>query len=665
MQIITRTGQLVRVALKGSDHTRTSAFWPTVWLILTLVAVKASYVKFSTYWTWARFRDYLSWLYVQWLAAASQVDVLFALGAGILAASALWITRRRPRFGNMIWSAFLFFGSASVIYAVISRQVFAYYYAPLTYQLLALVGEPARLRSSLETFLTVPFIAALAGLPIVYTLLAWGSRRMEAPRSLAAKTSARVGLCIAVLLWLLLGRRLMDTGWFKAQDHYVTESPHWTLLKSTLTATLGAQTSIHAATALPEDVREFTHASENPLHEPAQGALNLSPGTRPRNVILIVLESVGSRYLGLCDSKLDTTPRLLAEQRNALVFDRYYAPVAWTTYSLISLLSSQRPPMQAYNQLSFHTAKPEGTSLATVLREQGYRTAFMGAGDPDWASKGFLDRNGFEEVMRDKELPGAKQSHRRKKRSEFSSWGQQDRVLFDGMREWIGKNHGQPFFLMAWTEQTHNPYKLSPEQAELVPPEVKQNSLGRYMTLIRDADDQIGKLLDNLRESGLAENTLVVITGDHGEAFGQPHGGSGHGFTVYDEEVRVPLMLWNPRLFRGGGQSKVIGSHTDLAPTLLDVLGLPPPKGWDGRSLFAAERPPRTYLFAAAWGQYLLGVREEDWKYIYDARGGREELYDLSTDPDEQKNLAASHTERAWRLRQRLAAWLQVEHSHH
>ncbi len=109
----------------------------------------------------------------------------------------------------------------------------------------------------------------------------------------------------------------------------------------------------------------------------------------------------------------------------------------------------------------------------------------------------------------------------------------------------------------------------------------------------------------------------------------------------------------------------MIGSHTDLAPTVLDVLGLPPPKEWDGRSLFAAERPPRTYLFAAAWGQYLLGVREEDWKYIYDARGGREELYDLSTDRDEQKNLAASQTERACRLRQRLAAWLQVEQSRH
>jgi lipoteichoic acid synthase len=397
--------------------------------------------------------------------------------------------------------------------------------------------------------------------------------------------------------------------------------------------------------------------SEDTSSQRRPGMFDPSPGTRPRNVILIVLESVGTRYLSLYGSKVDTTPRLVTEQGNALVFDRYYAPVAWTAYSLISLATSRRPKMEVYNTLFFGASSSEGGSLATVLKEHGYRTAFMAAGDLDWASQGLLQRNGFNEVQRMEDVPATKT---------ISSWGAQDLSLFDGISKWIGKRGSQPFFLMAWTGQTHHPYKLAPgqEQIELLPPDMKtkeKNDLGRYVSLIREVDTLIGRLLDHLRTSGLADDTLVVVTGDHGEAFGRLHHVSGHGFTVYDEEVRAPLFLWNPRLFPRGGHSDVIGSQTDLAPTLLDVLGVPQPAGWDGRSLFAAGRPPRTYLFAAAWGSYLLGVREENWKYIYDVRGGQEELYDLAADVDEQKDVAAAQPDRAHRLRQRLAAWLQVE----
>jgi arylsulfatase A-like enzyme len=73
---------------------------------------------------------------------------------------------------------------------------------------------------------------------------------------------------------------------------------------------------------------------------------------------------------------------------------------------------------------------------------------------------------------------------------------------------------------------------------------------------------------DQMKSPGLADSTLAAITGDHGEAFGALHRVSGHGFTVYDEEVRVPLVLWNPVLFAGAGRSARVGSHVDLNATL-------------------------------------------------------------------------------------------------
>jgi arylsulfatase A-like enzyme len=94
----------------------------------------------------------------------------------------------------------------------------------------------------------------------------------------------------------------------------------------------------------------------------------------------------------------------------------------------------------------------------------------------------------------------------------------------------------------------------------------------------------------------------------------------------------------------------------DVNPTLTHLLGLPPSHQWEGRSLLAKSRSPRAYFYAAN-DDYLLGVREDHFKYIFNATRGKEELYDLTADPDEQTNVAAQHPQRCKVLRQRLAAW--------
>jgi len=153
----------------------------------------------------------------------------------------------------------------------------------------------------------------------------------------------------------------------------------------------------------------------------------------------------------------------------------------------------------------------------------------------------------------------------------------------------------------------------------------------------------------------------VIVTGDHGQGFGWPHATWGHGFRVYDENVRVPLMIWNPRLFPTARRSAQVTSHVDINPTVAELMGLPAAPDWQGRSVFAPDRPPRAYFYAAN-DLYLLGVREGKWKYIYDATRAREELYDLANDPDEQRSLAAANTERCRVLRQRLASWRSFAH---
>jgi arylsulfatase A-like enzyme len=148
---------------------------------------------------------------------------------------------------------------------------------------------------------------------------------------------------------------------------------------------------------------------------------------------------------------------------------------------------------------------------------------------------------------------------------------------------------------------------------------------------------------------------LVVITGDHGEAFGFPHHFRFHGTSLYQEAVNVPLVLWNPTLFKSG-KSDAIGAHVDLNPTIFDLLGIPLPSSWQGHSLMDPGRPQRAY-FSSNTGYLLEGMRQGNDKFIYNQTLARQELFDLASDPTEQRNLDRQKPELCSLYRERLTVW--------
>jgi arylsulfatase A-like enzyme len=628
-------GELTPAPARGSA----SAFWPALWLGVCLAAAKAAHWSLPEP-NLRRLSEYATDLWV-----SAHADLLFAAVFGLAAAIALRAAAGRPRAWRWTYAAVLALGAVCVLYAVASVRIFAYLRSPLTYPLLYLAGDMASMRSSIGSFLDQGTLALLLGGPAAFLLAVRATRRWPVPRLLASR-----GLVVAGVVLLGLGvwgaRRALDGRWGDRDDRLIAKSPHWAILASYGSELVGSPAEPLDVAFGPAELGDFETPSVSPGFQRPAG---VAP---PRNVILLVLESTGTRYLGLYGGRYPTTPRLEREAASALVFDDFYSHAGLTANALASLSLSIYPYM-TWREYTVEYPGHPGATLADLLGPRGYRTAFIHSGDLAYVGQDrFLRGRGFDVLWGAGELPGA---------APLTSWGVEERHLTDGVLRFIDQDRARPFFVTAWTSQSHHPYEPSPA-APLVdffagrplPPD--DYDLGRYLNTLAEVDRQVGRLFDGLRARGLAEDTLVVITGDHGEAFGDPHDAWGHGSRLWEENVRVPLMIWSPRLFSGGGRSATIGGHVDVNPTVADLLDLPPAPSWQGRSLFAPGRPPRTYFYAAR-DSYLLGVRENALKYVYDATRGRDALYDLAADPDERRNLAADHSDTCRRLRSRLAAW--------
>jgi arylsulfatase A-like enzyme len=617
-------------------------FWAAVWLAIALIAVKAYYLGVPAALTLTGGRDY-----VLDLAAISFVDALFAGSVWACGRAALRLAGGRRAATRAVIVAVLAFSALSCLYALASVFFFGVFGGFLTYPLLALVGDVRMLRSSVTAQVTRHTVLGLAGLPLVYLALVRGTmRQMKAG---TGPSWRHHGIALAALgVWVIVGQQFFAREWTTRRDRQVAENAQWVFVSSWWQAIAGDGAVRMGERFTAADLTDFEPLVRGPARRPRDA--RLLAARRPPNVILVVLESVAARWTSLNRGPYETTPNLKAESARGLVFDNVYAHIGRSSNSLGSILVSAYPKLD-FRDLTEEYPRLPGTSIASVFRDRGYRTAFLTPSDLNWAAwDTFLDRRGFGDQIDYHGLPCAEL---------LSSWGVEDRCMVDGMIEFIEREAARPFFVMAWSQQTHHPYDVSPgvPLLEFVrEPFTDAYDLNRYLNVLHETDRHLGRLFDAIRRAGLDQDTLIVVTGDHGQAFGNPHDSYMQGHMVYEEDVNVPLLLWYPRLYRSATRSATIGSHVDLAPTIADLAGLPAAPDWQGRSLFDPGHPPRAYFYVAE-DHFTLGVREENWKYIFDLREGAEELYDLERDPTEQHNLAAAQPERGARLRQRLAAW--------
>jgi arylsulfatase A-like enzyme len=626
------------------EHRR--LFWAAVWLAMVLLALKAYYLGAPQAPT-----VHAAWDYICDLAAISFIDVLYAALLWAAGAAALRLAGRRPWTRLVIVAAVDAVAATSCVYALASVLFFNIFGGFLTYPLLSLVGDVHMIRSSVEAQVSAGILTALVVLPLVYLTLVAATTRW-CPVNHGPRWGPGAVALTLLTVWAIGGEWSFAQEWTTRRDRQVASNAEWVFAASWWQAVAGDRAVRMVGSFAVDDLADFEPLRAALMRGPLSQArgTRLLAARRPPNVILIVLESVAARWAGLNQGSYDTTPRLAAESSRGMVFDNFYAHIGRSSNSLGSILLSRFPKLD-FSDLTEEYPRLPGTSLGSMFRDRGYRTAFVTSSDLGWADwRTFLDGRGFDEVIDHHQLPCA---------TLLSSWGMEDRCAVEALIQSIEKEPARPFFAMAWSQQTHHPYEPSPG-VPLIDfvrePVTDAYDLNRYLNVLHETDRHIGRLFDTIRRTGLQQDTLVVVTGDHGQAFGEPHDEYMQGRSVYEEDVHVPLLIWYPRRYKSGVRSATIGSHIDLAPTIATLAGFPIAADWQGRSLFDANRTPRAYFYVAE-DHFTLGVREENWKYMFDLREGAEELYDLSKDPTEQRNIAGSEPERCARLRQRLAAW--------
>lgn len=359
------------------------------------------------------------------------------------------------------------------------------------------------------------------------------------------------------------------------------------------------------------------------------------PGPSPLNVLLISLDTLRADRLGCYGYDRPTSPTIdwkLAVQ--GTLFQRAYSQYPQTFGSHMTLLTGLYPcahglpgPKGAKRALS-----GDVDSLAELLRAAGYRTGAVTEGGYVNASVGFARGFGsFTEFMR-------------LSREGFPA-GMVAETFGNGAR-WIAREQDRPWFLFLHTYQVHEPYQPPPGYAERV---VQQSGPFKPSDLydgeIRYTDEKLADLLAFLDTSGLAEKTLLIVTSDHGEQFGE-RGQRGHGNSLYNVLLHVPLIMRAPGILPAGRRIGEVVGLIDVLPTVLDVLGLPAHAAAQGRSLaplWNGHPLPARTLFAEEDAYVLLvAAFAPPYKWIFSTNGGATQAFDLMRDPNETRDLASA-----------------------
>ena len=383
---------------------------------------------------------------------------------------------------------------------------------------------------------------------------------------------------------------------------------------------------------------------------------------RPRlpNVILISLDTVRADHLSVYGYHRPNTPNLTRLAEEGVVFEQAFTPTPWTVPAHMSLFTSLYPSVHSITHLTPQSDMSK--MLPEMLKNAGYQTAAFVA---PVLSEDYGFSKGYDHYFRAKRVRPAD-------------------IMVDRALEWLAQDPSRPvirkppFFLFLHLFDAHHPYEPPwPFDTAYVPayrPNIREIShshpyaqdkelsteeltevVALYDGEIAYTDFAIGRFLDELETLGLYDSSLIVVFGDHGEGFLE-HGLMNHGNSVYDELIRIPLLVRFPGGRSAGTTVEEPVQLIDVTPTILREVGMEPLPAMQGSFLLGPFQADGSRRFAYASEGFAACLRTSSWKLIENppsrfekipkAKQVKYELYDLKEDPKEQNNLAVTLPDR-------------------
>lgn len=418
------------------------------------------------------------------------------------------------------------------------------------------------------------------------------------------------------------------------------------------------------------------------------------------NFLLITMDTVRADHMSVYGYEKETTPALKELAGGGILFENAVVPMPETDPSHISLMTSRYPHFHGVVKNAYPLRESE-TTLAEILSDAGYHTAAF-------VSVEHLATEGYWQGFR--EFNQVLEGHARLSRD-----------VTPQVLEWLEENKNKRFFLWVHLWDPHFPYidmsgngeksaidlwmvfeqlqkkevKLQDALAdlndkeseqikawlELSKDEMKQKFrelisdpqnvrklIDNYDAEILELDRQIGEIIDYLRKSGLISRTLVTVTADHGETLDRKIDGSeymfDHGELLFDSEIIVPLIMHMPGKIPAGERFSGMVSNLDVMPTALHLLNVKTENEYQGRNLMQIindEHCKENYLFSATNPPLLECIRSDEWKLVFNIENGAYELFDLTSDAEENTDVSRERPRIVQSFAKKLKAWLEMK----
>jgi arylsulfatase A-like enzyme len=372
------------------------------------------------------------------------------------------------------------------------------------------------------------------------------------------------------------------------------------------------------------------------------------------DIVLIVIDTLRADWTTPYGFEKDTTPELARWAERGVLFENVRAQSSWTKMSMVSMLTSLWPRSHAIREAKDGLADAANT-LAEVLQAAGYQT--FGVQTNGWLHQSFGFHQGFDRYLFPSGSAGKVAAHEKP-----SLWTHADRVVEEAEHLIEARDEGRPMFLYI----------------HLMDVQVfGTHSEGMYQSAVLWSDDAVRRVREALADAGTLDRSVLVLASDHGETFGE-HGVHGHARNVLTPVIQVPLVFrlsFPVEALRVGSQVRNI----DIAPTLLDLAGVPTPEQFEGASLLplmaseaaAEDRPSyaalgvtlfpdasvQTAVTTGAWTYARNAPPIEGEPEAYPSRAvdpGKEFLFDRSVDPGEKVNLIDLERRRAEAMQAKL-----------